>query len=104
VSRQPLWFRWVITVAVFAGLAAAVVIGLHAANGGSSETDAQAVVSANKVGRIAVAEDQAPHSAPLPAHFSPAIAVRRAITADVRSRVRDHQLTGPSQGVPWRPG
>ncbi|HLH13480.1 MAG TPA: hypothetical protein VKV16_01725, partial [Solirubrobacteraceae bacterium] len=101
--QLPLWARWALTIAVYAVAILAVVLAIHAANSGgssASKSEAHAEAEANREGRIAIAQDEAPHTAALagtPA--SAAQQLQRAIAADVRARITHNQLTGPLQSV-----
>lgn len=104
--RTPLWARWLITILAFAALIAVIAIvarsgGKGNANG-SSQSEAAAVAEANREGQIAIAQDQAPHTASLRPGVSSEAALERAITADVRSRIEHGALTGPLQSVSCR--
>jgi hypothetical protein len=96
----PLWARWLLTILAFVMLSVAIVIVLHAVNNsGASQSERSAVVEANREAQIFVEEDQAPHSAPLRATAQPTTALGLAIGADMRTRVRQGQLSGPVEGV-----
>lgn len=95
---MPLWLRWLLTVAGFGAVAIVLVMVLRS-SGGSSSGNAAALLRASERVRRGVVHDQAPHSSPLPAGASPGVALRRAIAADVRGRVRRRELAGPARGV-----
>jgi len=96
----PLWLRWLLTIAFYAALVVAVVLAVRG-GGGSSESasEARAETEANRVGRVAVSEDEAPHSARAGAGEGARAALAGAIAADVRARIRRGALTGPLQSV-----
>ncbi|HXN38460.1 MAG TPA: hypothetical protein VN892_10510 [Solirubrobacteraceae bacterium] len=104
--HPPLWARWMMTIAVFALVIAAIAIiarsGGSESNGSSPSEEALAVAEANSEGRTAIAEDEAPHSSRLPPGIAVQPALQSAIVADVRSRIRTGQLTGPLQSVSCR--
>jgi hypothetical protein len=100
----PLRARWLLTVVVYAAVIAAIVLAVRGANSGSgssasAKSEAAAVTEANREGRVAIAEDEAPHSARLPAGVGLRRGFERAIAADVRARIVHGELTGPLQGV-----
>jgi hypothetical protein len=104
----PLRTRWLITIAVYAVVIAAVVIVIHESGGGheggiSPQAEARAVAEANHEGRVAIAQDEAPHSARLARGQSVQVALERAIGADVRERIAHGELTGPLQNVACKP-
>jgi hypothetical protein len=98
-----------ITIVVYAAVIAAVVIFVRSAGsegGGSGSTgaEARAVAEANHEGRVAIAQDEAPHSYAYAASLPVREAVERAIDADARRRIAHGELTGPLQGVACRLG
>ncbi|HTW42685.1 MAG TPA: hypothetical protein VMD79_10260 [Solirubrobacteraceae bacterium] len=101
----PLRTRWLLTIVVYAAVIAAIVIvvrddgGGSEGSGGSAHAEAAANAQANRVGRVAIAQDEAPHSARLAPGVPLRVALERAISADVRRRVVHGELTGPLQGV-----
>lgn len=96
----PLWARWLLTIAVYAGGVVAAVLVVHDINskGSDSPSEVKSVAEANREGRIAITQDQAPHTAPLPSG-SPTVALQAAVAADVRKRISHGELTGPLQSV-----
>jgi hypothetical protein len=104
LRQMPLWSRWLATLLVYAFVIVAIVIVVRSANGsggssGASAAEAQALAEANREGRIAIAEDEAPHTAVLASGADVQLALEHAIAADVRARVAHGQLTGPLQSV-----
>jgi len=101
--RLPLWARWLTTIGVYLVLLAVAVLLVHklasSSSSARSPAEAHAVAEANNVGRIAISEDEAPHVATLAAGASPAGGLERAISADVRRRIADGELTGPLQSI-----
>jgi hypothetical protein len=104
--HPPLWARWLLTIAGFAVLILALGIAVRSDQGGggggasgSAKSEAQAESEAEHEGQIVLAQDQAPHVAPLHSGLSVQAGLERAITADVNSRIEDSQLTGPLQSV-----
>jgi hypothetical protein len=104
VRALPLRTRWLITIVVYAAAIAAVVFvvrsaGSEGSGGSASQGEAHAVAEANQEGRVAIAQDEAPHSST----FSPSLpargAIERAIGGDARRRILHGELTGPFQGV-----
>lgn len=98
--HPPLWARWVLTVLVFAVLF--IVVRAIVRSGGSPAPERSAEVQANQEGEVVIAEDQAPHTAPLGPGAPVQAALVRAITADTLGRIRHGELTGPFQGVSCR--
>lgn len=98
VGRFPLWLRWVLTLLTFGAIAIIAALVLRGP-GNSPQGDAAALLRANRAARLVVTQDQAPHSSALARGVAPSIALERAIAADIRGRVRRHQLGGPAQGV-----
>jgi hypothetical protein len=105
VRALPLRARWALTIAAYALVIAAIAIVVRGGGGSgggasdSSQAEARATAEANREGRIAIAEDEAPHSSPL-RHGEPLqAALERAVTVDVRRRIAHGQLTGPLQSV-----
>jgi hypothetical protein len=99
VPLPPIWVRWVLATVVAVAVLASIVIASNRAGpeGGTSEAAAEAEV--NRLSDIAIAEDQAAHSAGLPPGSAPGSALERAIASDVRQRIADQQLTGPLRAV-----
>jgi len=98
----PLAARWALTIAAYALAIVAAVIVVHDVNGRgstSSRAEAQAVVEANREGRIAIAQDEAPHTAALRGGEPAPLALQAAIGQDVRARIAQHELTGPLQSI-----
>lgn len=92
------------SIAGFAILIVAIAIAVHAINAntsspGSERSEAAAEEEANREGRIVIAEDQAPHGAPLAPGAPVRQALEKAIAADVHKRTTDGQLTGPYESV-----
>lgn len=98
-----MWARWLSTIGVYVVALAVAVVVVHKMASASSKnetrTEASAVSEANKVGKIAVAEDEAPRTASLATGEAPAAGLERAIAADVRARITHRELTGPLQSV-----
>jgi hypothetical protein len=104
MPHPPLWARW---LPVFAVVIAAIAIAVRSAGTGgeessSSEAEPQAAAEANRVGQVAIAQDEAPHSERLPAGVPAQRALQRAVQADVRARITHGELTGPLQAVSCR--
>lgn len=109
VRHPPLWARWLLTIFAFAVLILAIGVVVRSKSGGggggvsgSAKSEVQAEEEAEHEGQIVLAQDQAPHVAPLRSGVSTTVALERAITADVNSRIEDSQLTGPLQSVSCR--
>jgi hypothetical protein len=107
--HPPLWARWLLTIAGFAVLILAIGIVVRSNDGGggggvsgSAKSEVQAEEEAEQEGRIVLAQDQAPHVAPLRSGVSVQAGLEHAITADVNGRIEDSQLTGPLQSVSCR--
>ncbi len=102
----PLGLRWVLTILVFASLIATAVIVNNSGGSGKASpegAEAAALAEARHESEIVIAQDQAPHTAPLAPRTSPRPALEQAIAADVRERIRRSQLTGPLQSVHCTP-
>jgi hypothetical protein len=107
VRALPLRVRWLITIVGYALVIVAIAIVVRSGGGGSagpgaagsSPGEAAAAAEANRVGRIAIAEDEAPRSSRLARGMSLQTALERAVGADVRERIAHGQLTGPLQSV-----
>jgi hypothetical protein len=97
----PLWLRWVLILAFYAVVIALIVVAVS--GGGSGKTglssEAKAENEANREGRLAIAQDEAPHTAPLSAPADALAELERAVTANVRARIAHGELTGPFQSV-----
>ena len=111
-AAMPLWLKWVLTLLTFAVLSAAVVIFVSRANNSekSYSESPTAAAQANQAGEAVSARDQAPHQTRLSQSRGTHSALERAIAADMRTRVAQHDVTGPVQRVsctpvaPRRPG
>jgi hypothetical protein len=100
----PLWARWLLTILGFAALTVAIVIVIHAVNdSGASASERSAALEATREGQIVIAEDQAPHTSPLPSGAPTQVALQRAIAVDMDDRIRHGALTGPLQSVRCTP-
>jgi hypothetical protein len=104
--HPPLWARWLLTIVGFAVLIVAVGVVVRSGGGGggggvsgSARSEAEAEAEADREGQIVIAQDQAPHVAPLAPGMSARVGLEHAIAADVRGRIGDGQLTGPLQSV-----
>ncbi len=100
----PLRTRWLITFVGYALVIVAIVLVVRSVNGsagsgGSSGSEAKAVEEANREGRIAIGEDEAPHSSGLASGVPAQVALEHAVGADVRERIAHGALTGPLQSV-----
>jgi hypothetical protein len=100
----PLRTRWLITLVGYALVIAAIALVVRGVNGGGgsggpSASEAAAVAEANRVGRIAITQDEAPHSSSLAPGVPAQVALEHAVGADVRERIAHGQLTGPLQSV-----
>jgi hypothetical protein len=98
----PLWARWAVGVVVAVAVIATVVIAIHRAGPEVNTSEAGAEAEVNRISDVAISEDQAPHSAGLPAGAAPARALELAISSDVRQRIVGGQLTGPLQHIACR--
>jgi hypothetical protein len=102
--KPPLWVRWLLTILGFVALTVAIVIAIHAVNdGGASPSERSAALEANREGRIALEEDQAPHTSGLGSGAPTRVALQRAIAIDMHNLIRHGALTGPLQGVRCAP-
>jgi hypothetical protein len=104
VRKPPLWMQWLLTILAFAVLIAAISVGVHAVNdSASSSSEQSAALEANQESQIVLEEDEAPHSARLVRGARTQIALQRAISADMRVRIRTEGIPGPLQGVRCAP-
>jgi hypothetical protein len=95
----------VLTFVMLCSLTAAIIIGVHEANHDrAAVTNPQALAESDRIGQIAVAEDEAPHSAALGQRGSTVRALEAGIAADMRLRIAQHQLDGPLQTVRCQAG
>src|ERR1700733_12002982 len=99
VHPPPLWARWVLASVIAAGAIAAIVIAVDRAGPEPASSETQIEAEDNRIADLAITEDEAPHSAALPAGSLPRTALERAIGSDVRHRIAGGQLTGPLQRV-----
>ncbi len=99
MQPPPIWARWALGSLLALAAIASVVVAIHRAGPEGPTSEAGAEAEINRISDIAIAEDQAPHIASLPAGSSPAIALEQAIASDVRKRIADELLTGPLQSV-----
>ncbi len=101
--QLPLWARWLVAVFVYLVAIAIVVIVVHKlaseGSGSARKAEVSAVNEANRVGKIAIAQDEAPHTARVPVGAQLAPALQHAIAADVERRMSHGELTGPLQSV-----
>lgn len=106
--HPPLWARWLLTILAFVVLIVAVGVLVRSAGSGgggisgSARSEAAAEAEANREGQIVVAQDQAPHVAPLRSGVAAQVALTRAIATDVNNRIEHGALTGPLQSVHCR--
>src|ERR1700677_1094716 len=93
--------RWLLTILAFVVLIAAVILAIHLVNRSASSSAAEQVAAAeaNQESQIVLEEDQAPHSARLARGLLTRVALQRAISADMRGRIRREGIPGPLQGV-----
>jgi hypothetical protein len=106
----PLRTRWLLTIVVYAVVITAIVIvvrssGTSEENGSSGlspAAEASASSEANHEGRVAIAEDEAPHDAKLAPGVSARVALERAVEVDARARIAHGELTGPLETVSCR--
>jgi hypothetical protein len=98
-----MWARWVLAIVLAAALLASIVIATDRAGPEGNTSEAAAEAEVNRLSDVAITEDQAPHSAALPAGSAPGAALERAIAGDVRQRIADQQLTGPLRRVTCSP-
>jgi hypothetical protein len=104
LRKPPLWARWVLTFLVFVLLTVAIVVAIHHVNHSEpSPSEGSSALEADRESRLALEQDQAPHTSTLgtgaPAH----VALQRAIGADMLGLIRHEELSGPLQGVRCSP-
>ncbi len=95
----PLWARWALGLVIAVAAIATVVIAIHRAGPEANTSEAGAEAEVNRISDLAITEDQAPHSANLPAGATPVPALTLAISTDVRQRIAGGKLTGPLQHI-----
>jgi hypothetical protein len=96
--HPPLWLQWVLSIVVAAAVIVALVrfVQSNTANQITTE-DAAGAAQANREAEILVAEDQAPHTVRLTEHTAAAVAINRAIRADMTTMIDEGSLDGPLQ-------
>jgi len=100
----PLWLKWVLSVLVFGAMLVALVVFVRDSGGaGPAAENPAAEAQANRLGQIVTRQDQAVHRAVLPATVPTAIALERAILADVRARAATGDIGGPVERVRCAP-
>ena len=99
--RLPLWTRWVLSFLLFGTLGWALFASTRGGDAVYSR-DPAAEAEADRLARIVIAEDQKPSSAAW-RQGRPGPRLQRAITGDVRRRVRSGLLTGRLERVRCRP-
>ena len=101
--QLPLWARWSIAISAYVVAIAVIVLVVHSlaseGSGSATKAEVRAVNEANEVGKVAIAQNEAPHSALAPAGQKAGVALQRAIAADVQRRIGHGELTGPLQRV-----
>jgi hypothetical protein len=101
----PLWQRYAVSLLVAALLVAALIIWVSGHNTDSAPTNANpaAAVRANREARVLVAQDQAPHSAVLPARLPARAGLERVLHARIAAQVRSGAIAGPLKRARCRP-
>jgi hypothetical protein len=95
-----LWLRYVLAVTAAAAVLVALVMAENSGNGAApARENPAAEAEANRESQIVVAQDQAPHAAPLAHRLRPQLAIERAIAADASDRIRHNDMTGPLRRV-----
>ncbi len=96
----PLWLRFTLAGVLAVVLLVALVLYVDHHNTNSPRsTNPAAEVQANREAEILVAQDQAPHAAPLRAAASPPDAMRRAVRAFMTRQISLGSLGGPLRRV-----
>ena len=102
-QQLPLWARWLVAILVYLVAIAVVVIVVHSlaseGSGSARKAEVSAVNEANRVGKLAIAQDEAPHTARAPVGAQAGAALQGVIAADVKRRIGHGELTGPLQSV-----
>jgi hypothetical protein len=96
--RLPLWARWIASLLLFGAVGAGLVAMTRDGDALYSR-DPAAETEANRLARMVVAEDQKPQTAAWRRGTHARAQLERAITADVRGRVRRGQLGGRPRRV-----
>ena len=96
--RPPLWLQWVLSIVVAAAAIFALVWFVQSNTSNQITTEnASGEARADQEASALVAEDEAPHTARLPAHTAAAAAVNRAIRADMTKMIDGGSLDRPLQ-------
>jgi hypothetical protein len=96
--RPPLWLQWVLSIVVAVAVIVALVRFVQSSTANQITTEnAAGAAQANREAEILVAEDQAPHTVRLTVHTAAAVAINRAIRADMTTMIDEGSLDGPLQ-------
>jgi hypothetical protein len=99
LRRPPMWLRWVLSLAVAAALAVALIVFVsHHNDNLLAHESPKAAERANRLSEIVVSQDQAPRRVTLAAGSSRA-AVARAIRHDMTVRIATGGAEEPLQRV-----
>lgn len=96
-QQLPLWVKYAITLSVFIPLAIATAIFLHDQMSAPAPTAPPA--PSKRTAEAVMERDQAVRRAAYSRALAPAVALERAIVADVRERIAHHELSGPAGRV-----
>ncbi|HEY2260301.1 MAG TPA: hypothetical protein VGH45_11340 [Solirubrobacteraceae bacterium] len=103
--RLALWQRFALAGLVTVALLVALVVFVQNNNTDTPRSSNPAAdLQANREAEILVAQDQAPHTAPLPAGPRPAQAAARVVRASVERRIARGELSGPLRQTGCRVG
>ena len=92
----PLWFRFVLALAICAALMTAMVIFVSNNNTNfNPSTNVATAARANRDAEILIAQDQAPRRANLPHGVTPVIGLGRAIHRRLAAQVSRGEISGP---------
>jgi hypothetical protein len=96
--RPPLWLQWVLSILVAVAVIVALVRFVQSSTANQITTEnAAGAAQANRESEILVAEDQTPHAVRLTVHTAAAVAIDRAIRADMTAMIDEGSLDGPLQ-------
>jgi hypothetical protein len=98
----PNWARWALAILVGVAVIATIVIVASRSGPESLASEAGSEAEADRLADTTIAEDQAPHSARLPASARPVAALEQAVARDMRRRIAGGQLAGPLQSITCR--
>ncbi len=101
--RPPLWARWAFSLLVGVAVIVALVVFVeHNNNNSLAHISAKAAAQETEQARIVVGQDQAPHTATLPAGADARTRVTAAVRANIRHRLKQGTIEGQLDSVGCR--